>query len=178
VRSPGGGGGDRLKVSDDRVDLAALQVMLEGWHARCALADDATDHFVAAARGVLGQAGAIGSRIDRGRQMTDTAGLREHLPAQFLRVVEGIVRLLRESVLSPGGQQKQENRGGARHLRILPTLFFLAILPSRARKRKASSQAAPLDRYALAGELQGEGDRRQRLIALAAAVCRPIIDGR
>jgi len=26
--------------------------------------------------------------------------------------------------------------------------------------------------------LQGEGDRRQRLIALAAAVCRPIIDGR
>jgi hypothetical protein len=30
----------------------------------------------------------------------------------------------------------------------------------------------------LAGELQGEGDRWQRLIALAAAVCRPIIDGR
>src|SRR6185503_13257860 len=71
LRSPGGGGGDRLKVSDDRVDLA---------------------------RGILGQAGAIGSRIDRGRQMTNTAGLREHLPAQFLPVVEGVVRLLRESV--------------------------------------------------------------------------------
>ena len=97
LRSPRGGGGDRLEVSDDRVDLAALQVMLEGGHARRALADHATDHFVAAARGVLGQAGAIGSRIDRGRQMTDTAGLREHLPAQFLRVVEGVVRLLRES---------------------------------------------------------------------------------
>src|SRR5258708_32779922 len=57
--------GDRgygFQIRNDGVDLGALQVVLEGRHARRAVADDAADHLVAAAGRLLGQAGTVGAR--------------------------------------------------------------------------------------------------------------------
>src|SRR3981081_4710765 len=68
-----GGRGDRLQIRNDGVDLAALQVMLEGRHARRALADDAADYLVAPAGRLLGQAGTIGARVHRRRPGTEPA---------------------------------------------------------------------------------------------------------
>src|SRR5262245_64264115 len=68
-RSTRGGGGHCFQIGDDRVDLGALEVMLEGGHARRALADEAADDLIAASGRVLGQEGTVGSRVDLRRQM-------------------------------------------------------------------------------------------------------------
>src|SRR4029077_9338271 len=94
--------------------------------------------------------------------VTHAAGLGEHLPAQFLIVIERIVRLLRESGLRPRCQQKHENRGVARHPGILPTSIFLEILLSRAGKRKAPSQVGAACPPCVRRDPPALGRRRQR----------------
>src|SRR5262249_57504990 len=84
VRSTGGGRRDRLEIGDDRVDLAALEIVLEAGHARRAVADDAADDVVVAAGGVLGERRTEGPRIDLRRQGTHAAGLPQHPPARPL----------------------------------------------------------------------------------------------
>src|SRR5262249_36730023 len=82
-RSTRGGSGHCFQIGDDRVDLGALEVMLEGGHARRALADEAADDLIAAPGRVLGQQGTVGSRVDLRRQMANPAGLGENLAAQI-----------------------------------------------------------------------------------------------
>src|SRR6516162_8935366 len=128
-RSTRGGGGHGFQIGDDRVDLGAREVMLEGGHARRALADEAADDLIAAAGRVLGQEGAVGSRVDLRRQVANPAGLGENLAAQFLRGGQVLVGagLLRPR--TPRRQHAQEsgraNRGAALHLGYLPTFAFL-----------------------------------------------------
>src|SRR5262245_55769964 len=139
VRSTGSDRGDRLEISDDRVDLAALEIVLEAGHARRAIADDAADDVVVAAGGVLGERRTEGPRVDLRRQVARAAALVEDPPAGRLRLVEGVVGggLLRRRGQRPRRKREHQSRGAARHHRILPTLHFFQSLCRRGAGRKA-----------------------------------------
>src|SRR5262249_35609229 len=146
-----------VRVGDDRVDRGALEVMLEGGHARRSLADEAADDLIAAAGRVYGQQGAKGSRVDLRRQVANPAGLGENLAAQFLRGGQSIVGLLRRR--APHRQRAQEdgrangqengraNRGAALHLGSSRHRFFTS-LRRRGAERKARPRTRRLDRHA------------------------------
>src|SRR5262245_13381243 len=139
IRLASGGGGHRLEIGDDRVDLAALEIVLEGGHARRAVADDAADDVVVAAGGVLGERRTEGPRVDLRRQVAHAAGLGEDPPAGRLRLVEGVVGggLLRRRGQRPRREREHQGRGAARHHRILPTLHFFQSVCRRGAGRKA-----------------------------------------
>src|SRR5262245_29835899 len=176
-RSTRGGSGHCFQIGDDRVDLGALEVMLEGGHARRALADEAADDLIAAAGGVLGQEGAVGSRVDLRRQMANPAGLGENLPAQFLRggqlvVGAGLLRRgthrrqhAQENGRANGQANGRANRGAALHLGSSRHRFF-ASLRRRGVKRKARPRTRRLDRHAFQ---RGERPKR-RLIKLVQGI--------
>src|SRR5436305_80160 len=78
-----------------------------------AVADEAADHLVAAARRLLGQAGTVGARVQGWRQVADPAGLSEDLPPVPLEIVELRARLLGGGALRPRSQQQQDRNGAA-----------------------------------------------------------------
>src|SRR6267143_7228558 len=94
----------RFHISDDRVDLRRLQVILERGHAVGAVDDEgAHDLVVAGGRGLV-QHRPAGLDPERRLQVADAARLREDLAAELLRFVERA--LLRMS----GGRCEREHQ--------------------------------------------------------------------
>src|SRR5215467_10378395 len=94
LASGGRGGRYGFQIRNDGVDLRTLQIVLEPRHARGSLADETANDLVIAAGGFLRERRTIGAGVDRGRQMTDPARLREDLPAVLLGGIEPAGRLL------------------------------------------------------------------------------------
>src|SRR5438552_3391504 len=78
----------RSHISDDRIDLRRLEVILERGHALAAVDDEGAHHLVVPAGRGLVQHGPVGLDAERRLQMADAARLREHLAAEHLRFVE------------------------------------------------------------------------------------------
>ena len=108
--SPGGRCRRRygLEIGNDGIDLRPLQVVLEGRHARRAVADQPANDLVIAGCRLLRQRRSEGPRVDRRRQMADAARLREDLPAGALGVGQTVGGGLR-------GRRLQEDDHGGRN---------------------------------------------------------------
>src|SRR5262249_8010807 len=109
LASGGRGGRYGFQIRNDGVDLRTLQIVLEPRHARGSLADETANDLVIAAGGFLRERRTIGAGVDRGRQMTDPARLREDLPAVLLGGIEPAGRLLSQGART--GERKHEGHG-------------------------------------------------------------------
>src|SRR5262245_8740100 len=116
----GGGRGrrwDGSEIRDDGFDLGRLEVILEAWHARRAVADDVAHHGVLSARGVARQL----RPVERARHLrlgvADAARLVEQPHAEKLLIVERPLAgcLLGRRALQHHGERERSRPGTPSH---------------------------------------------------------------